>query len=188
MSQGEYFAKARKAIGKDDFFSLLPILANLKPHDKDGEGRTLLWNALFPTNQKLCAISLVNWGCDINVTNKWSQTALIFAAECNLTETMKTILELNPKVDAADAIGNTALYYAVWHCNAEAIRVLLQAGCDPQRKNNAGVNCWWPVVTKSVSQFAVRGDMQRVWNLLNDKLDSVTKLELDDYHKRIKRE
>ena len=180
-----HFDKARKAIAKDDFFALLPILANCKPHEKDSEERTLLWHALFPTHRRLCAISLINWGCDINCTNKWEQTPLIFAAECNRAETLKAILKMEPKLDAADVVGNTALYYAVWHCNVEAVEALLQAGCDPRRKNNAAVNCWWPLVTKSVSQFADRANMQGVWDLLKDKIDPTTKLELDDYNRQI---
>jgi ankyrin repeat protein len=51
---------------------------------------------------------------------------------------IRHLLSHRAPIDAIDNTGGTALHVAAHHCNALAVRILLQAGADATIANNAG--------------------------------------------------
>src|SRR5262249_2037636 len=71
-------------------------------------------------------------------------TALIVAAPAGGPEVIKALLDAGAQVDAADIRNMTALMTAIAsdHANPHVIRVLLEHGADPKRKDRDGVSAF----------------------------------------------
>ena len=175
------FRQAKKAASEDDAVTLLPLLEKIHPDERDPKnGKTLIWAAFSGgRSNTLAATAILRWGCSINDRDKIDQTLLHHAAESNYEESIEALLKFSPDPNLQDYGGYTPLYYAAWHCNPTIVKMLLESGADPKIKNKWGKNSWYPLVTKNLSQFADRANMQEVWDLLNPHLDSATKRDLD---------
>ena len=82
-----------------------------------------------------------NSGADVNTANKRGDTPLIYAVKIQLPEVLRmlTKAEMNPKVNAKNAVGTTALHYAAAFDNAEIATILLQSKADIFIANKAGM-------------------------------------------------
>ncbi|MFJ3717946.1 ankyrin repeat domain-containing protein [Streptomyces sp. NPDC090057] len=69
-------------------------------------------------------------------------TPLHFAAQAQAQSAVGVLLAVGAAVDAADRYGNTPLWRAVFCSQGEGavIRLLLEAGADPDRGNGHGVS------------------------------------------------
>lgn len=81
-------------------------------------------------------------GADPDAVDKAGWTPLHFAAQAQDPLAAEVLLAAGASVDVADRHGNTALSKAVFNSRGEgaAIRVLLEAGADPDRENVHGVS------------------------------------------------
>ena len=80
----------------------------------------------------------VSAGVNVNVTNKSSATALMFAAQSNTAEAVEILIHAGAMLDAKDESGNTALIYAASYNNADVVETLIDAGADRGITNLAG--------------------------------------------------
>ena len=63
---------------------------------------------------------------------------LLGVAEDNLDLTLFFIQSKRIQLDYTDLLGRSALHYAAANGNVQMVRLLIQAGIDPNSKNNAG--------------------------------------------------
>ncbi len=78
---------------------------------------------------------LLRAGADANASNRYGETALMWAAEWDVPEAVKLLLDAGARVDARDGEGRTAL---MWAHSPEAVRLLLDAGANPNLRDNYG--------------------------------------------------
>jgi len=106
----------------------------------------------------------VSKGGDINVTNRFGQTALMWASTYNHRNVVQWLLDKGAKVDLKDQKhGRTALLYATRSDRSEIVPLLLAKGADVEVKDSAG---YTPLVS------AVIGGCTNVLTvLLNNKAD-----------------
>lgn len=81
-------------------------------------------------------------GADPGAADGSGWTPLHFAAQARSPLAIEILLATGAAVDAADWHGNTPLWRAVFcsHGDGAAIRLLLEAGADPDRDNLHGVS------------------------------------------------
>ena len=80
----------------------------------------------------------VSAGVNVNVTNKSSATALMFAAQSNTAQAVEILIHAGAFLDAQDDNGNTALIYAASYNNDDVVDTLIDAGADSNITNLAG--------------------------------------------------
>lgn len=80
---------------------------------------------------------LLHQGADPNLAARDGDTPLIAAARSGFGEAAGMLLSLRAKVDAANKMGETALIVAVQQRRADIVKILLAAGADPDRTDNA---------------------------------------------------
>jgi ankyrin repeat protein len=85
---------------------------------------------------------LVAGGADVEAADRASWTPLHFAAQAQNAQAAAVLLAAGAAVDVPDRHGNTALWTAVFNFRGEGatLRVLLEAGADPERENAHGVS------------------------------------------------
>lgn len=71
--------------------------------------------------------------------NKPGWTALHYAATGGYTDIMQMLLEHHAYIDAASPNGSTPLMMAAMYGTAAAVKLLLDAGADPDLKNDLGL-------------------------------------------------
>lgn len=122
--------------------SLLAAGADINGTDEDG--RTPLVHAVLDSDPNPSFIRhLLEEGAapDIADANQhW--TALHFAAQAQVPDVIRLLVEARAKVDAQDVFGNTPLWRAVMtpHPKTAVIDVLLRGGADPATRNSHGVS------------------------------------------------
>ncbi|MBQ4401249.1 MAG: ankyrin repeat domain-containing protein, partial [Synergistaceae bacterium] len=80
----------------------------------------------------------VSAGVNVNITNKSSATALMFAAQSNTAEAVEILIHAGAMLDAQDESGNTALIYAASYNNGDVVETLIDAGADRGITNLTG--------------------------------------------------
>jgi ankyrin repeat protein len=85
---------------------------------------------------------LVASGADPDAADSAGWTPLHFAAQAQSAQAAAALLAAGAAVDRPDRHGNTALWTAVFNFRGEGatLRVLLEAGADPERENAHGVS------------------------------------------------
>lgn len=82
---------------------------------------------------------LVYIGADLNLRLGEDQvSALMLAAQVNLPDTVRLMIQLGADVHLADALGNTALHAAAFNLNVDAVRILVKAGALHDEPNQEG--------------------------------------------------
>ena len=80
-------------------------------------------------------------GADVNVTNEFAQTPLMYACEYLKEECVTELLRLGANVQMIDYNGNTALHFiSRWHNTSESkilrmTKMLIKTGCNPTTRN-----------------------------------------------------
>lgn len=95
------------------------------------EGETVLMNAATNGNVDVLKL-LIAHGAQVNVHERWKgQTALMWAASENHTAAVKLLLEVGAELKARTPGGFTPLLFAIRDGALDTVRMLLDAGADP---------------------------------------------------------
>jgi uncharacterized protein len=134
---------ALKALWSGDPRRVEKALASTDLNHADGEGRTLLMEAVLEKRLDLVRI-LLEHGADPAPSDREGSTALHFAAQAHLPEIVQLLLDKGAPVDALDHLGQTPLFRALSTFRGEAegaaIWTLLLADADRTVKNKHGVS------------------------------------------------
>lgn len=102
---------------------------------RDGKGDTGLIIAIRGNDRDWTGF-LLNKGADPNVQGANGDTPLITAAKAGFDEAGPWLLGLGAKVDGTNRAGETPLIIAVQQRDARLVKILLDAGADPDRTDN----------------------------------------------------
>jgi uncharacterized protein len=80
---------------------------------------------------------LLSSGADPNLADRNGDTPLIIAARLNFPEGAARMLMNRATVDKANKLGETALIVAVQQCQVAIVRMLLEAGANPDLADHA---------------------------------------------------
>ena len=94
---------------------------------------------LLSSRRQVCSI-LVQMGADVNATDSYGWTPLLFAAKNGSAVVLRNLLEMNANIDHEDQSGNTALPISSARGHVEAVQLLLnrRASLKPAAD---GLNC-----------------------------------------------
>ena len=81
---------------------------------------------------------LLNRGANPNIADNRGVTPLMRASQLGFYEGIQQLVAKGARVDGANATGETPLILAVHRRDTAMMRVLLQAGADPDRTDNSG--------------------------------------------------
>lgn len=79
---------------------------------------------------------LLQKGANPNIADKKGTTPLMLATQLNFIDGIDWLVTKKAQVDQTNRSGETALIFAVQLRNAEAVRALLKAGANPDKKDN----------------------------------------------------
>ena len=80
---------------------------------------------------------LISKGANVNLPGKGGDTPLILAARVGFTEAVRWLLLKQARVDMTNRSGETALIAAVQQRQLPIVRLLLDAGADPDKADSA---------------------------------------------------
>jgi ankyrin repeat protein len=109
--------------------------------DRDRLGRTAAHYAAADGNADGLRVLLAG-GSAVETADDAGWTPLHFAAQAQAPSVVEVLLVAGAAVDTADRDGNTPLWRAVFCSQGEVatIRLLLEAGADPDRDNGHGMS------------------------------------------------
>ncbi len=81
---------------------------------------------------------LLNRGANPNIADRRGVTPLMRASQLGFFDGVQQLVAKGARVDAPNATGETPLILAVHRRDTAMMRVLLQAGADPDRSDNSG--------------------------------------------------
>lgn len=67
-------------------------------------------------------------GVDINIKDKYGNTALMWVSWEGYTNCIKILIDAGADINIQNKYGNTALKYAYWYGHTEIVKLLEQAG------------------------------------------------------------
>lgn len=105
----------------------------------DPQGRKALHQAAVEGDANVVA-QLISDGADPAIADNIGNTALHLACQQGQLEVCQVLLAAGAPVDPVDAYGNTPLWRAVFAFQGgdpASVRLLLEAGADPDRKNHS---------------------------------------------------
>jgi ankyrin repeat protein len=128
---------------------------------KDGEGNTGLIIAISRGDESWTGF-LLNKGADPNLAGKNGDTPLIAATRVGFENAIEWLIGLGAKVNAPNRMGETPLIIAVQQRETPIIKLLLNAGADPDRADHAA--------GYSARDYAARDSRAReILKLIEDK-------------------
>lgn len=128
---------------------------------KDGDGNTGLIIAINRSDEQWTGF-LLNKGADPNLAGKGGDTPLIAAARVGFQNAIEWLIGLGAKVDAPNRMGETPLIIAVQQRETPIVRLLLNAGANPDRADHAA--------GYSARDYAARDSRARdILKLIEDK-------------------
>jgi uncharacterized protein len=109
--------------------------------DRDRLGRTAVHYAAADGDADGLRVLLAG-GAAVEAVDDVGWTPLHFAAQSQAPSVVEVLLAAGAAVDTADRHGNTPLWRAVFCSQGEGatIRLLLEAGADPDRDNGHGMS------------------------------------------------
>ena len=128
---------------------------DINTHDRLGCGYNALMYAVENEKINMEVLKfLLKAGTDINATDWEGQTALKVAVEFNDNiEITKFLIDSGFDVNTSDDGGWTPLITATFKKKVDFIKLLLQAGADPNAKNNKGM---------TAKDFAIKGGIPEI--------------------------
>jgi ankyrin repeat protein len=128
---------------------------------RNGKGDTGLIIAIARADPNWTGF-LLNNGADPNLPGGKGDTPLITAAKVGFDDAVTWLLALGAKVDGTNKMGETALIIAVQQRDATMVRLLLNAGANPDKPDSAA--------GYSARDYATRDTRDReILKLINDK-------------------
>ena len=128
---------------------------------KDSKGDTGLIVVIRAGDRDWTGFMLKNHA-DPNMQGAGGDTPLIAAAKTGFDDAATWLLGLGAKVDGTNRAGETPLIIAVQQRDARLVKILLDAGADPDRSDN--------VAGYSARDYAARDTRARaILKLINDK-------------------
>ncbi len=121
--------------GKIEVSLKLSIAANVIEKEKVKNQKLITYTA---SNNMEKVEKLLKQNCDINVTDRFGDTALHEAARLDYTESANLLLTYGANINLQNNRGNTPLHYAVTLNSKKSIELLLAKGSDPTIKNKDG--------------------------------------------------
>jgi ankyrin repeat protein len=103
---------------------------------KDGDGNTGLIIAIARGDESWTGF-LLNKGADPNLAGKNGDTPLIAATRVGFENAIEWLIGLGAKVNTPNRMGETPLIIAVQQRETPVVRLLLDAGADPDRTDHA---------------------------------------------------
>ena len=135
VSDGHAFVKAvrdRDGNKVGEMLRARPGVVNAR----DDKGETGLMAAISQRDQDFTAY-LLSQGADPSLVARNGDTALIKAARIGYADAAHYLLDLRAPVDASNRMGETALIVAVQQRQAAVVKLLLAAGANPDKTDNA---------------------------------------------------
>jgi len=140
---------------------------------------------------------LLDEGIDINSSNPFGKTALMYAAQYNLYDTAKLLLESNTGVNKQTTQANdncsytirrhsvTALHYAVRYADSKFIKLLLDNGADKEIRDTEGKTAYdWIELFKDESKILNKEKKLEITKLLEPKSIANLNLALKYYKEK----
>jgi uncharacterized protein len=103
---------------------------------RNSKGDTVLIIAISRTDRDWTGF-LLNKGADTNLAGKGGDTPLIAAARVGFEEAAEWLIGMGAKVDGANKMGETALIVAVQQRQVPLVKLLLDAGANPDKTDTA---------------------------------------------------
>ncbi len=132
---GDLIDAVRKSDG-DKAIQLLSSRPSGIVDTKDGDGNTGLIIAINRSDEQWTGF-LLNKGADPNVAGKGGDTPLISAARVGFETATEWLIGLGARVDTANRMGETPLIVAVQQHEVPIVRLLLNAGANPDKTDHA---------------------------------------------------
>jgi uncharacterized protein len=105
-------------------------------NSRNGQGDTALIIAIQRSDPNWTGFLLKN-GADINLGGHGGDTPLIAAARVGFEDAVEWLISLGAKVNATNRMGETPLIVAVQQRQPAIVKVLLNAGADPDKADTA---------------------------------------------------
>lgn len=131
---GELFVKAIRDGNNSEAIKMLQQKRTLV-NARDLSGKTPLIAAI-ENRDSVWAGYLLNEGADPNLALSNGDTPLMTAARMGVQEPTQWLISVGAKVDATNRKGETALIIAVQQRNLPVVRILLEAGADPDHSDS----------------------------------------------------
>ncbi|ERF74980.1 hypothetical protein EPUS_08521 [Endocarpon pusillum Z07020] len=113
---------------------------------------------LSPETVKL----LLERGADLKATDmRWNKPALTWHAEVGSPATLEVLLQHGASVHHQDVQGSSALHYASANARTESVKLLLEAGADPNVQDLEGKTPLTRLMSPPTGRFYLAG---RWWN------------------------
>jgi ankyrin repeat protein len=133
---GNDFVEAVKKSDGDKAISILSAHPNGIVDTRDGDGNTGLIIAISRSDETWTGY-LLNKGADPNLGGKGGDTPLIAASRVGFEQAAQWLIAIGVKVDAANRMGETPLIIAVQRHELPVVRMLLDAGANPDKSDAA---------------------------------------------------
>jgi ankyrin repeat protein len=121
-----------EGIEQGELEAVQAALASTSPNVRSDEGTPALMAAVLAERRDIVA-EMLTAGANTAARDREGKTCLMRAAESGLVGIMRLLLGNKPdRLDDVDSEGRTALILAAWEGQAEAVKVLIEAGADPR--------------------------------------------------------
>jgi ankyrin repeat protein len=135
-NDGEKFVNAVRDRDGSEAMELLSARGPTVLNARDAKGETGLIVAISKRDD-LWTSFLLQQGADPNLAARNGDTPLIAAARIGYTEAAAQLLRRKARIDAENRMGETALIIAVQLRNVPMVKLLLEAGANPDKPDSA---------------------------------------------------
>jgi ankyrin repeat protein len=135
-NDGEKFVNAVRDRDGSEAMELLNARGPTVLNARDAKGETGLIVAISKRDD-LWTSFLLQQGADPNLAARNGDTPLIAAARIGYTEAAAQLLRRKARIDAENRMGETALIIAVQLRNVPMVKLLLEAGANPDKPDSA---------------------------------------------------